>query len=931
MLDPNGCCCDTGRTLTNGEPECTLRAAIQLANRNAGKDIIKFQIPAGDPSIINGVPSIQPQTALPDITDSVVIDGWSQSPAASSPPVELSGIVITPLAPVGHYYRGLFEGPNFYLFRPQYLLNSGLPSGLHVVASSCEISGLAINSFPSCGILVDGSESIIQGNYLGTDPTGSLSEPSGQAVAFDQYSSDFYFGGGGAQLCLESPGNLIGGSGPKLGNVISGGPNQLTEIGWVGAVGLAIYGGAANGNVVEGNIIGLDASASHTPFIPLGLTSFSGINSRGQYFGVLISDGSGNRVGSSTAGAGNIIAGNIQDVNISGDPASGNVIAGNHIGWSTGYSGDNNTPGNKVGGGVILGGGQNIVGGSAPGSGNIIGDTGVGISDSGTSDMIQNNWVGIMPDGKTAIPVGTGIFTSGAQSLQLDGNVIANCSSAGIDLQQSPSARVFGNRVSACSNYGIDVFGPAQGTVITLNTIFGNGLISGFHTGDGVYLAKAGGDIEAVTISENSIYNSGGLGIGFSIGDEPLLDSDGGQPVRMIFKNPPPVYDNGQIQISGSVQASVSSGTYLIEFFGSASGNRSGYGEGQTYLGSTTVTIGLAGTGTINVTLPCPNDPGKFLTATATGPDGSTTEFSKAYLIQPCLPGIKGICAETEANVPSLPSGTVPHGASLGSSPFGDGDGDGIQDSLESNVASFPSLVGMWVTLAGPTGTTLENVTPTAIPDFTSLPAGYIFPIGFLSFGVTNLPSNGAVTITNFLHLGSVTNLNPPYAATTYFNYGPTPDNVTPHWYQFLYDGTNGAELFPNGIILHYHDGARGDDDVKVNGEIVTLGAPAYQIPPTPQLSLSVAAVGSSNILEVVADTNGVFSLITNPVPVVTGVLSWPTTATNYVLQYVDNLTEVPVLPGSIWQTLDQTPVVVNGRNVVTNTSFGATGFYRLY
>ena len=96
--DPNGCCCDTGNTLADGKtPECTLRAAIDLANRPGGEAMeIQFQIPRDNPGIVNGVPSIQPQPALPDITNAVVIDGWSQSPAASSPPVELSGRALTP-------------------------------------------------------------------------------------------------------------------------------------------------------------------------------------------------------------------------------------------------------------------------------------------------------------------------------------------------------------------------------------------------------------------------------------------------------------------------------------------------------------------------------------------------------------------------------------------------------------------------------------------------------------------------------------------------------------------------------------------------------------------------------------------------------------------------------------------------------------------
>ena len=81
--DPEGCCCDTGKLLSDGKtPECTLRAATQLANRQAVKQTIQFQIPKDDAGIVNGVSSIQPSIALPDITNPVIIDGWSQSPGA---------------------------------------------------------------------------------------------------------------------------------------------------------------------------------------------------------------------------------------------------------------------------------------------------------------------------------------------------------------------------------------------------------------------------------------------------------------------------------------------------------------------------------------------------------------------------------------------------------------------------------------------------------------------------------------------------------------------------------------------------------------------------------------------------------------------------------------------------------------------------------
>lgn len=238
---------------------------------------------------------------------------------------------------------------------------------------------------------------------------------------------------------------------------------------------------------------------------------------------------------------------------------------------------------------------------------------------------------------------------------------------------------------------------------------------------------------------------------------------------------------------------------------------------------------------------------------------------------------------------------------------------------------------GLWVTLAAPGGTAFENVTPTAIPEFTSLPAGYVFPIGFLSLGLTNLPVNGVVTITNFLHLAADSGFS--YGATTYFNFGPTPNNSTPHWYQFLFDGTNGAEMFSDRVILHFHDGARGDHDLSANHQIVTIGAPAYQLPPAPQLAIALSSAGSSNIISSLVGTNGIFSPVTNVEPVVTIVLSCPADATNYELQYVNDLSFQNPLSGLLapfWQTVTQTPIVANGRNFVTNTTFGATGFYRL-
>jgi hypothetical protein len=936
--DPNGCCCDTGRKLADGKtPECTLRAAIDLANRLQGKPIIKFQIPGDDPGVVGGVPSIRPQSALPDLSSAMVLDGWSQSPGASRPPIELSGAALTPRFGGVAIDNG---EPN-----PQNLLPAGLANGLHVVSNGCEIRGLVVNSFPLCGILVDGWNTILQGNYFGTDASGALSEPSGYPVGFDSRTMSikgwhWMYGADGAQVCVRSPGNAIGGTGPHEGNVISGGPNFLESGGanalyWVGTPGLVFLGSGASGNVVEGNIIGLDASASHVPTFPPGPPSFGDTVQGGQYAGVWISDGWGNRIGGATAAAANIIAGNYIGVWVSGIAWS-NVIAGNRIGWSANY---------RLGGhrlyfkGVVVAGHarQNTIGGG-PGAGNIIAGIEEGISDGGDSELLQGNWIGISPDGRTAPETGYGIIAAG-QSPQIVRNVLANLRLDGIYLSGAPAGRVFLNQIHACGDHGMEVGGACPGTVISSNAITSTRGV--FQTdGDGIYIAKDLNESGAVTISQNSIFGNFGLGISFNWGSKPSNVYGSPNYVRLA-DYPKPVLTNGQLRVQGEFTGSPNA-TYILEFFVSDHANPSGFGEGQTFIGSAALTTRPTTNGASRVlaqfdrSLPAQLGPGKYLTATVTAPDGTTSEFSKAVLIQPCdNPPPKGVCAGLEQQVPNLstpPTGGV-HPMDLGT---GDGNGDGIPDYLEPHVASLPSIAGVWVTLSAPKGTTLENVMPSGPPDFTSLPAGYTFPLGFLSFGITNLPADGVVVMTNFLHLDAAPDFS--YAAATFFNYGPTPDNTTSHWYEFKFDGNTGAELLPDRIILHLRDGARGDHDLTVNGEIVTVGAPAYQIPPGPALSVSVAAVGSTNVIDFTTDTNGALVLTTNLVSVATCVLSWPASATNYVLEFTDTLSPVELVFDSTnaiplginWQPVLVAPTVVNGQNVVTNTVTGATGFYRL-
>src|SRR5262249_47635739 len=72
-------------TNTNNAGSGSLRQAILDANAQPGTDTIAFQID-GD-----GVHTIQPTSALPAITDPVVIDGSTQPGYAGTPLIELNG------------------------------------------------------------------------------------------------------------------------------------------------------------------------------------------------------------------------------------------------------------------------------------------------------------------------------------------------------------------------------------------------------------------------------------------------------------------------------------------------------------------------------------------------------------------------------------------------------------------------------------------------------------------------------------------------------------------------------------------------------------------------------------------------------------------------------------------------------------------------
>ena len=189
----------------------------------------------------------------------------------------------------------------------------------------------------------------------------------------------------GILIQVYSNGNLIGGTAPGYGNVISG--NTLD----------GIHINASNDNVVQGNFIGTD---------------YTGTLDKGNLDdGVSIQNGStGNIIGGTTSAERNIISGNAgAGVYMQDATTTGNRVIGNYIGTDiTGTANLGNGAGGADSGVRFFEAGANSIGGTSAGEGNIIaysgnfgvevGTTSTGITIRGNS-IFSNDKIGIDLDG----------------------------------------------------------------------------------------------------------------------------------------------------------------------------------------------------------------------------------------------------------------------------------------------------------------------------------------------------------------------------------------------------------------------------------------------------------------------------------------------------------------------------------------------------
>jgi uncharacterized repeat protein (TIGR01451 family) len=625
-------------SLDDGSPG-TLRAAIIAANASVDVgNTIDFDIPAGDSPIINVTGS-----GLPAITRAVTIDGFTQPGSSSiAPAIQLDGDDTT----------------------------SGT-SGLTLNGvSGCLIRGLNIRRFNSTSLaagikIIGGSNNRIQANFIGINAGGFVSG------AGQERNSN------GVVIQGRSTGNIIGTDGDGVndadeGNLISGNTN---------GDGVEISGAGTTGNRVAGNRIGTDR---------LGLQPVANRN------GVVIDGGaSGNFIGTNGDGVSdnlerNIISGSVEDgVSINGgsnNSVSGNFIGTNLIGTSAlGNSGDgvviaqgdgNTLQGNVVSGnneGVLINSDNNSVSGNfigtnasgtaalsntfdgldltAPFTGNVIdanvisGNNGHGMVIDGDGNSVSGNQIGTNVTGTAAIPnFGDGVLLRiSAENNVIGDNLISGNGFSGVEIRAGATSHnlVAGNRIGTNAagtaaipnvNDGVFIQSGAFGNTVG-GTTPGSGNVIAFNS-KGVVVGSNSADVATVgnSILGNSIFANATIGLDLGNDGPTPNHPTSPTPGPNDFQNYPELTSVAGNTIAGTLD-STPGHTFRLEFFESLQPGPGSQAQGQTFLGSTTVTTDATGKASFTVTLPVAINPGLAVTATATDTTpgatlGDTSEFS---------------------------------------------------------------------------------------------------------------------------------------------------------------------------------------------------------------------------------------------------------------------------------------------------------------
>ena len=573
------------------------------------------------------------------------------------------GTDITGTVALGNDASGVYIGANAH----NHLVGGSTPAARNVISGNG--NGVQIGAWQDH----PANDNRVQGNYIGTDVTGTMAVPNNVGVVVSNSSTGNFIGTDGDGVNDATEGNLISGN---------------------NSTGVSLMHENVEGNKVAGNLIGVDVTGV------TALGNIDGIGGSGG-FNTIGTDGdgvsdelerniiSGNRGhGIFMGGTGNIFAGNYIGTDVTGTVAIGNgsnapgmllrgsshhvgmnedyvsneltrnVVAGNSGGISL-QADDCIVAGNFIGvdatglvamgnggRGIQISGDDNIIGTNSDGvgddvEGNVIANAFLyGIELSSDDNIVRGNLIGTDATGR--VPMGnqrSGVQIGGTGNtiggtLATQRNVIAD-NGSGVGVGGSDNV-IQGNCIGtditgtvAMGNGGYGVATSGQDNTIGGPGAAGNVIAFSRLAGVKVEGAAATGN----RIVGNSIHSNGGLGIdldaiyanGVTLNDPG--DADTGPNNLQNFPEIVGAKSGTNTRVLGSLDSTADT-TFTVDFYSSVAADPSGYGEGARWLGSATVTTDPSGLANFDVTVSGSTVEGEIVTATAADPAGNTSEFS---------------------------------------------------------------------------------------------------------------------------------------------------------------------------------------------------------------------------------------------------------------------------------------------------------------
>jgi len=639
---------------TNNSGTGSLRQAILDSISSPESDYITFRIPTTDSGYnpTTKVWRISPTTNLPAIISSgTYIDATTQTDEnVYGPSVEICG-------------------------------NAGATTGITITTNNVTLKGLIITSFSVAGISINGTTAnynTVIGCYIGLGSIGTFTVANGTGVYINNGSNNIIGGFNTTDRNIISGNNLYGihitGANATLnkvmgnyigtdysgtvdlgnsgdGIIIDGGSSYNTigsTSGFTTGEGRNIISGnngngifipeesAAENNIIIGNYIGTDWTG----------TADLGNTGNGVYIRT-----SNNTVGGLTNGERNVISGN--DANGiyfygigNGVTTTNNKVLGNYIGTdkngTTALGNSNNgihiyqAVGNIVGSttGWTTGEGRNIISGNN--------NHGIFITHSYSRDnKIFGNYIGVDVNGTAAIgnswngvALAEGYNNIVGSTTQGGRNIISGNNESGVRIGiwgwRSSSNTIVGNYIGTDKNGTTAIGNNEYGIFVDsgTNNIIENNTIA-YSANDGIYILS---NISIMNrISRNSIFSNQGLGIDLAPDGVTVNDPGDTDTGPNTLKNYPDITYCGLATISGT-----SAANDIIEIF-VTSADPSGYGEGKTFIASTTANG--SGNWSIGITFGYLVE-GDSVTLTATDTTGNTSEFGpNTFAIDDIAPG----------------------------------------------------------------------------------------------------------------------------------------------------------------------------------------------------------------------------------------------------------------------------------------------------